>query len=314
MNTKHSFIVDESGEGKRFDVFVAEKEEELGRNYVKQLIKDGYIVVNNQVEKPSKKLSQGDEIIVEFKPPQKLEDIEPQNLPIDIIYEDSDVILVNKPAKMVVHPAPGSPKYTLVNALLYHTKDLSGINGILRPGIVHRIDKDTTGILVVAKNDNAHLFLSKQFEEHSINREYIALVEGIVENQKGTIDMPIGRDPNNRIKRRVQAENSKNAVTHFEVLEYYQEGYTLCKFHLETGRTHQIRVHMKEIGHPLVGDPLYNNKDPFDLNGQFLHARKLGFIHPGSEEYIEFQAELPEKLKAVLRKLTPIEKSSCIIN
>lgn len=306
MNEVKEIIVTKDNEGQRLDLFCNQIEENLGRKYVKELIKEGSILLNNQKVKASKKLKENDLIYIEYQPPKEIE-VEPEDIPINILFEDKDVIVINKDIGMVVHPAPGNQNGTLVNALMFHTKDLSGINGILRPGIVHRIDKDTSGILVVVKNDKAHLSLSKQFSDHSINREYLALVEGIIDKDKGTIDMPIGRDPNNRLRRKAQLNNSKEAITHFEVIKRFEEGYTLCKFKLETGRTHQIRVHMKEIGHPLVGDPLYNNKDPFKLNGQFLHARKLGFIHPSKNEYIEFETDIPEVFSEVLNKLTPLK-------
>lgn len=296
------YTVSEEECGLRLDVFLARKQEVLKRNFIQKLIKDEKVKIDGKASKPSKKVKTGERVSVVFEPPHAIK-AEAQNIELDILYEDSDIIVVNKQKGLVVHPAPGSPDGTLVNALLYHTKDLSGINGELRPGIVHRIDKDTTGVLVVAKNDLAHQGLAEQFEVHSIDREYVALVTGDLKEDSGVIDMPIGRDPNNRIKRKVTYSNSKDAVTHFKVLKRYGE-YTLVKFKLETGRTHQIRVHMKELGHPLVGDPLYGKIDKnFPVEGQLLHARKLGFIHPTKKEYIEFESPLPEEFTKVLDKL-----------
>lgn len=295
-------IVEEAG--KRLDVYCSEQVPEIGRTFIQKLIKDGKVQVNGKKAKASYKVKNNDQINLEIEPPKEIS-AEPQDIPLDIVYEDSDLIVVNKPQGLVVHPAPGTPDGTLVNALLFHTKDLSGIGGELRPGIVHRIDKDTSGLLVVAKNDKAHHFLSSLLEKHDIEREYVALVKGLVENNSGTINMPIGRDPKDRKKRAVTNINSKEAITHFKVLKRYQDGYTLCKFNLETGRTHQIRVHMKEIGHPIVGDPVYGGDRgiPFETNGQLLHARKLGFIHPESGEKLLFEAEIPEHFQKVLDQL-----------
>lgn len=295
-------IVDEEHINTRLDVFVSEILEDKSRSYVQKLIDEENIKVNNKVKKSNYKLKNKD--IIEIIIPEVKELIvEPENIPLDILYEDRDVIVVNKPQGMVVHPAPGNYSGTLVNALLYHCKDLSGINGVARPGIVHRIDKDTSGILVIAKNDNAHNKLAEQLKEHSMVREYIALVEGRLKSMEGTIDKPLGRNPNNRLKMAV-VKDGKRAVTHYNVLEVYERN-TLVKCILETGRTHQIRVHMTHIGHPLVGDPVYGfKKSKFKLDGQMLHAKKLGFIHPSSGEYMEFQSELPEYFQEVLRKLS----------
>jgi 23S rRNA pseudouridine1911/1915/1917 synthase len=242
---------------------------------------------------------------VEVTIPDPVElNIEPENIPLDIVYEDDDVLVINKPRGMVVHPAVGNMNGTLVNAIMYHCGDrLSSINGVIRPGIVHRIDKDTSGLLMVAKSDKAHLSLSKQLYEHTITRKYTALVQDNIKQDEGTIDLPIGRDPKNRLKKTVNGIGAKDAVTHFTVRERYGE-YTLVECRLETGRTHQIRVHMAYIKHPLVGDPLYGSKKQvFDVNGQLLHAGVLGFVHPETGEYMEFTSELPEEFSQVIDKL-----------
>lgn len=301
-------VVEDQDAGKRLDAWCAEQVDTLSRSRIKELIGEEDIVVDGKKAKASQKLKAGQMVTVRVRLPKPIEAV-PQNLPIEIVYEDEDVCVVNKEQGMVVHPAHGTPDGTLVNALLYHLKDLSGVGGELRPGIVHRIDKDTSGLLLVAKNDNAHQKLSEQFKDHSITREYVALVKGIVPNNSGKIDMPIGRDPKDRKKMAVTDRNSKHAVTHFEVLERYAQGYTLCRFRLETGRTHQIRVHMKQIGYPIAGDPLYggDKKNPFKTNGQLLHARKIGFIHPVTGEYLEFTHTIPDQFRKVLNSLTPYE-------
>ncbi len=286
----------------RLDVFISRKNQDLTRSYIKKLIEDGMVKVDGQIPKPSLKLKPGQ--IVEIQVP----DIKPietaaQDIPIDIIYEDNDIIVVNKPKGMVVHPACGNSTGTLVNAILHKCNSLSGINGVLRPGIVHRIDKDTTGILVVAKNDNAHISLSEQLKEHTMKRNYIALVYGVLKSQKGTIDAPIGRHKTDRKRFAVVPGKGKRAVTHYEVIELFG-GYTLIRASLETGRTHQIRVHMSHIGHPLVGDELYGPRKPkIKAEGQMLHAETLGFIHPTTGSYIEFESPLPEDFKKLLSKL-----------
>lgn len=303
METRYiNLIAEESG--KRLDVFCSENIEDIGRTYIQKIIKDKKVLVNGKAAKASYKVKDGDQISLEIEPPKEIS-AEPQDIDLDIVYEDSDLLVVNKPQGLVVHPAPGSPDNTLVNGLLFHTKDLSGIGGELRPGIVHRIDKDTSGLLVVAKNDKAHQFLSSLLEKHDIDREYIALVKGNLENNSGTINMPIGRDLKDRKKRAVTNINSKEAVTHFEVIKRFPQGYTLCKFKLETGRTHQIRVHMKEIGHPIVGDPVYGGEKgiPFKTNGQLLHAQTLGFEHPTTHEKMLFQAEIPEYFNEIINSL-----------
>lgn len=293
--------------GLRLDVFCAEQFPELSRGYIKTLITEGKVTVDGLSKKPSYKMKAGDVLEIEIPEPKE-STIEPEDIPLDIVYEDEDIIVVNKPKGMVVHPAPGTPSGTLVNALMHHTQQLSSINGVYRPGIIHRIDKDTTGLLMVAKNDIAHQRLSEQLKGHHITREYVGLVKGIVENNRGTVDMPIGRHPKDRIRMAVVKENSKEAVTHFEVLERYVQGYTLMRFKLETGRTHQIRVHMSAIGHPIAGDLLYkgDKKNPFKTQGQCLHAQTLGFIHPTTGEYVEYSAPLPEYFQEILKGLKPI--------
>ena len=287
----------------RLDKYLAEQFPEQTRSYLQKLIKDGEVLVNGKNVKTGYQLSKGDEVSVNIPEPKEL-DVEPQKMDLDIVYEDDDVILINKPKGMVVHPAPGHTTDTLVNGLLYHCKDnLSGINGVARPGIVHRIDRDTTGILIVCKNDMSHNSIAAQLKEHSINRRYRALVHGNLKDDTGTIEGPIGRHPIDRKKMAINERNGKPAVTHYTVLERFGN-YTLIECKLETGRTHQIRVHMTSIGHPLVGDEVYGPaKCPFKLQGQSLHAMVLGFVHPRTGEYMEFSADLPEYFEDLLRKL-----------
>ena len=278
----------------RLDKYLAEQFPEQTRSYLQKLIKEGQVLVNGKTVKSGYQLSKGDEVSVTIPEPKEL-DVEPQKMDLDIVYEDEDVILINKPKGMVVHPAPGHTTDTLVNGLLYHCKDnLSGINGVARPGIVHRIDRDTTGILIVCKNDMSHNSIAAQLKEHSINRRYRALVHGNLKEDTGTVEGPIGRHPVDRKKMAINERNGKPAVTHYTVLERFGN-YTLIECKLETGRTHQIRVHMTSIGHPLVGDEVYGPaKCPFKLQGQCLHAMVLGFVHPRTGEYMEFSADLPE--------------------
>lgn len=287
----------------RLDKYLAKQFPEQTRSYLQKLIKDGEVLVNGKNVKTGYQLSIGDEVSVNIPEPKEL-DVEPQKMELDIVYEDDDVILINKPKGMVVHPAPGHTTDTLVNGLLYHCKDnLSGINGVARPGIVHRIDRDTTGILIVCKNDMSHNSIAAQLKEHSINRRYRALVHGNLKEDKGTVEGPIGRHPIDRKKMAINERNGKPAVTHYTVLERFGN-YTLIECVLETGRTHQIRVHMTSIGHPLVGDEVYGPaKCPFKLQGQCLHAMILGFVHPRTGEYMEFSAELPAYFEDLLRKL-----------
>ncbi|MBU3111832.1 RluA family pseudouridine synthase [Clostridium lacusfryxellense] len=295
------FKVDESSVGTRLDVFIAKELEDKSRSYIQGIIEGGNAIVNGKCRKSNFKLKLDDAINLTVPEPVEL-NVKAEDIPLDIIYEDSDVIVINKPQDMVVHPAPGNYSGTLVNALLNHCTDLSGINGVLRPGIVHRIDKDTSGALVVAKNDNAHNSLAAQLKDHSMTRSYVALVEGIIKDNEGTIDEPMGRHPKDRIKMAI-VESGKKAVTHFKVLERF-ESNTLVECNLETGRTHQIRVHMAKIGHPLVGDLIYGfKKQRFNLKGQALHAKKLGFIHPSTNDYMEFTTPLPNYLEKLIVKL-----------
>ncbi|MBS5981138.1 RluA family pseudouridine synthase [Clostridium butyricum] len=293
--------VDEQDEGLRIDKYLSNIFKDKSRSFIQGLIEKENVKVNSKTLKSNYKLKKADEIEIMIPEPEILS-VEAENIPIDIVYEDEDVIVVNKAQGMVVHPAPGNYNGTLVNALLYHCKDLSSINGVIRPGIVHRIDKDTSGILVIAKNDDAHNKLSEQLKDHSMKREYYALIEGRLKNNDGTIDKPLGRCKKDRLKIGI-IEDGKRAVTHYEVVERYN-GYTLVKCVLETGRTHQIRVHMASIGFPLVGDPLYGFKrQKFKLDGQVLHARTLGFIHPRTGEYMEFTSELPQYFCDLINKL-----------
>lgn len=287
---------------KRIDAFVSSKVEDVSRTQVQRLIEEGKILVKGKKIKSNYKVKEGDSISIEIPDPVKI-DILPEDIDIEIIYEDDDVAVVNKPQGMVVHPAAGNYTGTLVNALLSRCSNLSGINGEIRPGIVHRIDKDTSGVLVIAKNDNAHKKLSEQIKEHSVNRIYVAIVEGVIKNDSGVINLPIGRHPVERKKMAVVSKGGRNAVTHFKVIERFKEN-TLIEAKLETGRTHQIRVHMAYIGHPLVGDPVYGyKKQKYKLKGQALHAMTLGFIHPTKGEYMEFSAPLPDYFNELLRKL-----------
>lgn len=294
--------VKENDINKRLDVFISEKLEGKSRSYVQGLIEEEKVKVNEKLKKSNYKLKLNDSVIIEIPEATTLE-VEKEDIPLDILYEDNDVIVINKPQDMVVHPAPGNYSGTLVNALLYHCNDLSGINGVVRPGIVHRIDKDTSGILVIAKNDNAHNKLAEQLKEHSMTRTYYALVEGKLKEDSGTINAPIGRHPVERIKMAVVKNNGKEATTHYKVLERFNH-YTLVKCNLETGRTHQIRVHMAHIGHPLVGDTVYGfKKQKFKLQGQVLHAKELGFIHPTTNEYMKFTSNIPKYFEDLIGNL-----------
>lgn len=295
------FIIDQDQVGKRLDVFITEELEDMSRSFVQGLIEKEKIRVNGKFKKSNYKLRLMDKIEVEDAEPVELQ-VEAEDIPLDIIYEDSDLIVINKPQNMVVHPAPGNYTGTLVNGLLYHCKDLSGINGVIRPGIVHRIDKDTSGILVIAKNDRAHNSLAAQLKDHSMKRAYYAIVEGIIKEDEGIIKTNIGRHPIERIKMAV-VKDGKEAITNYKVIERYKNN-TLVECRLETGRTHQIRVHMAHIHHPLVGDPVYGHKkQKFKLEGQALHAKNLGFIHPVSGEYMEFNSQLPEYFVEIIEKL-----------
>ena len=284
----------------RIDKFVAGINNEWSRTQVQQWIKDDVVTVNGKAVKGNYKVKEEDEITVTIPEPEEL-DIQPEDLNLEIYYEDADVLVVNKPRGMVVHPAPGHTSGTLVNGLMHHCTDLSGINGVMRPGIVHRIDKDTSGLLMVAKNDMAHESLVNQLVAKTVTRRYKAIVHGVIPHDKGTIDAPIGRDKKERQSMTVD-ENGKNAVTHFQVLERFKD-FTLVECRLETGRTHQIRVHMKYIGYPLAGDPKYGPKKTLDMNGQALHAGILGFDHPRTGEYIQFEAPIPEVFEEALNIL-----------
>ena len=287
----------------RIDKQLGHHFKQFSRSQIQRWIEDGHVKVNDQPVKPKYKLAVGDVVTIEPEKPKKI-DLVPENIPLDIVYEDDDVIVVNKPQGMVVHPAPGHPDHTLVNALLYHSP-LSTINGEFRPGIVHRIDKDTSGLLMVAKNDMAHRSLAAQLKAKTNEREYVALVHGVIKEDWGTIDAPLGRSPKDRKKQAVVADG-RHAVTHFKVLKRYQH-YTLVSCRLETGRTHQIRVHMKYIGHPLAGDPLYGPRKTLPGNGQYLHARLLGFKHPRTGKQLTFTAPLPSYFQKMLDKLDKID-------
>lgn len=296
-----SVINEDSGE--RLDRLLSLRYEAYTRSYLQSLIKDGSVSVNGESAKPGQKLSEGDRVCIAFPPVREL-NVKPENIPLDILYEDEDLIIVNKPKGMVVHPAAGHYSGTLVNALLYHCKDsLSGINGVLRPGIVHRIDRDTTGSLIVCKNDQAHQAVAAQLKEHSINRKYRAIVHGRME-EDGTVHASIGRHPQRRKEMAVNVPGGKDAITHYHVLETYSQ-FTYIECQLETGRTHQIRVHMKSIGHPVLGDAVYGpSRCPFPgLQGQTLHAMTIGLVHPGTGEYLEVEAPLPEYFQRLLESL-----------
>ena len=292
-------IVEINDSGKRIDKYLNENTE-YTRSKIQKMIENGNILVNDVKVKDSYKVKENDYITIEAL--EETTDILPENIPLDIYYEDDDLIVVNKPSGMVVHPAPGNYTGTLVNALIYHTNNLSKVNTNIRPGIVHRIDADTSGLLLVAKNDKAHNILAEAIQKKEVVREYIALVEGIIMEDTATIDAPIGRDKKDRKKMTVTSENSKDAVTHIRVLERYKDS-TLIRCKLETGRTHQIRVHLNYIGHPIVNDPVYGKKKLIDEKfGQMLHAEKIGFVHPTTKEYMEFTAPVPDRFKEILEE------------
>lgn len=295
-----SFQISEELEEERIDKCISMLIDSLSRSFIQKMIKEEKVSVNGKPVKGSYRVKTDDEVTFEL--PESVEpDIEPEDIPLDVLYEDKDVIVVNKPKGMVVHPAAGHYSGTLVNALMHHCgNDLSGINGVMRPGIVHRIDMDTTGSIIICKNDNAHNSIAEQLKEHSINRRYHAICYGVLKEDQGTIDQPIGRHPVERKKMAINAKNGKEAVTHYRVLKRFS-GYTYIECVLETGRTHQIRVHMASIGHPLLGDEVYSNrKSPFKLQGQTLHAKILGFKHPSTGEYVEADAPLPEYFQHLL--------------
>ncbi|WP_078547261.1 RluA family pseudouridine synthase [Litchfieldia alkalitelluris] len=299
--TENIIMVEDEAQNDRIDKVISLENEEWSRSQVQQWIKEGHVLVNGRTIKPNYKCSLGDKIEITLPDPELL-DVVPEEMNLDIYYEDSDVLVVNKPKGMVVHPAPGHHSGTLVNGLMAHCKDLSGINGVLRPGIVHRIDKDTSGLLMVAKNDLAHESLVQQLVDKTVTRKYKAIVHGVIPHDQGTIDAPIGRDKRERQSMTVTDDNSKTAVTHFNVIERFKE-FTFVECRLETGRTHQIRVHMKYIGYPLAGDPKYGPKKTLPLDGQALHAGVLGFIHPRTKEYLEFEAPLPDEFVSLLEQL-----------
>lgn len=300
MQTITLTVSESKDANKRADVFLSENTD-FSRSHLKKLADDGFITVNGEKCKCSKPLKISD-VIVLTVPQEKNLDVVPKNIPVKIIYQDDDVAVIDKPQGMTVHAGNGTNGDTLVNALLYHLSSLSGINGVIRPGIVHRIDKNTSGLLVVAKNDRAHLAISKQLEDKTCNRKYVALLEGVLKEDSGVIETQIGRNPKDRTKMAV-VQNGRTAITEFKVLKRYAE-YTLCEFSLKTGRTHQIRVHAKHIGHPIVGDPEYGIKNQkFKLNGQLLHAKQLTFVHPSTGETVTFNSPLPDYFENVLKKL-----------
>lgn len=299
---KFTFTVSTENKGQRIDKLIPSFDDEWSRSQVQSWIKDEHILVNGESVKGNYKVSEDDEIVVMIPEPETLE-VVAEDLNLDIVYEDRDVLVVYKPRGMVVHPAPGHPSGTLVNGLMHQVKDLSGINGVIRPGIVHRIDKDTSGLLMVAKNDRAHESLVKQLQAKTVNRRYNAIVHGNIQHDVGTIDAPIGRDKQDRQNMTVTDDNSRDAVTHFRVLERYDH-YTYVECQLETGRTHQIRVHMKYINHPVAGDPKYGpRKKSLPIDGQALHAGVLGFRHPVTEEWLEFSRPVPEDMERLLKRL-----------
>lgn len=300
MKTYELYVGEDEGE--RLDVFLSKELDEVSRTYIQKLIKEKLVFVNNKTRKSSHLVEEGDHIIVKFPKPKVLQ-VLAEDIPLDIVYEDNDLVVVNKPQGLVVHPAPGNYTGTLVNGLLFHIDKLSSINGIIRPGIVHRLDKDTSGLLIVAKSDKAHRILSELLKNREINRTYLALVHGLIKQNEDTINLPIGRSSADRKKMAVTYKNSKEAITDYKVLSRY-DNYSLIEVSLKTGRTHQIRVHMAHINHPIVGDPVYSRrKNEFGLDNQMLHAYKLGFLHPVSKDYLEFEIELPRYFKDILENI-----------
>ena len=306
MKRELQYEVTAEEDGLRLDQYIAGRCMDLSRSYIQKLIKESRVTINKNIQTKTKTAVQESDIVNVFLPDPKELEIKPQDIPLDILYEDNDVLVVNKPKGMVVHPAPGHYEDTLVNAVLYHCRDnLSGINGVLRPGIVHRIDKDTTGALIVCKNDKAHQKIADQLRAHTITRSYRAIVYNNFSEDEGMINAPIGRHPTNRKKRMVTEKNSKEAITHYKVLDHLNHKFNYIECRLETGRTHQIRVHMSHIGHPLLGDEVYGpvNSKFKNLQGQTLHAATIGFIHPTTEEYMEFSAPLPDYFEKLLKIL-----------
>lgn len=301
---KHCFTADIEHEDQRIDRYLTEMLPEQSRSFFQKLIRDGFVMVNHIIVKVNYRLKTGDLIEIDI-PDAVPTEIVPENIPLEILYEDDDLLIVNKPKGMVVHPAVGHSTGTLVNAIMYHCQgNLSGINGEIRPGIVHRIDKDTTGSLIICKNDEAHRNIAEQIKEHSVTRRYVGVVAGTFSEESGTVEGAIGRHPNDRKRMTINEKNGKPAVTHYRVLQTLK-GASFMEFELETGRTHQIRVHMASISHPLLGDTVYgNSKNPYKLQGQALHARTIGFIHPTTGEYIEVSAPIPEYMTELVRKLS----------
>lgn len=299
----YEFIADES---KRLDALLSDAFDDLSRSYLQKLIEKGQVTINGIVCTSKKeKVKIGDCVEIQIPEPENL-NVVPEDIPLEIVYEDDDLMIINKPVGMVVHPAPGNYTGTLVNALMFHSQKLSSINGVIRPGIVHRIDKDTSGLLMIAKTDFAHQSLAEQLKEHSIKRQYIALVHGRINENSGTVDAPIARNPKDRLKMAV-VKGGRDAVTHFSVIERFSQ-YTYIECELETGRTHQIRVHMQYINHPLLGDPLYGPKSPkIKHDGQLLHAKTIGFIHPRTQAYMEFDSEVPALFHEMLKKIRGVE-------
>lgn len=298
-----NYIVKKEDENLRLDKYISKLNDDFSRNYIQKLIDESMVLVNNQVEKKSYSVNQGDEIIIKIAEPKTLTLEKKEDIDLDIIYEDKEIIIINKPVGLIVHPVKGNKTDTLVNALLAHTEKLGNINGTIRPGIVHRLDKNTSGTIVVAKSKKSLNNLLKQFKKRETEKIYHTILKGVLPYNSGTIDAPIGRDPKNRTKMAVKKNNSKKAVTDFEVLERFND-YTYVKVNLKTGRTHQIRVHFSNLGYPIIGDTKYGKKEnKFELDYQLLHAYKLGFYHPESKEWMEFKAKLPQKFKEILKFL-----------
>ena len=300
---KNKFIVSVENSGMRLDKYLAKTLPDFSRTHIAKIIDEENVLVNSKIAKSSLKVKEGDEVDITFPEVQELK-IEKEDIPLDVVYEDEDILIINKPQGMVVHPSNGHNEHTLVNAVLAYSDDLSGINGVARPGIVHRIDKDTSGLICIAKNDKAHMSLADQLKDHTMNRTYIALVRGVIKEDTGEINLPIGRDPRNRQKMAVTRENSKEAVTYFKVLKRFSE-HTLVECKLKTGRTHQIRVHLSYIGNPVEGDPLYAGKkyDELYKNGQLLVATELSLVHPSTGKVMDFKIDLPDYFKEIINHL-----------
>ncbi|RKD24679.1 pseudouridine synthase [Ammoniphilus oxalaticus] len=302
---RYDWTIELEDDGQRVDKFLAEVNPTLSRSKIQKWVKEGLVFVNGRQVKGNYRLIEDDEVSLTVPPQLELE-ARPERMELEIVYEDDDVIVINKPRGVVVHPAPGHDSATLVNGLLDHCSQLSTINGKMRPGIVHRIDKDTSGLLMVAKNDEAHLALAQQLKQHTVDRKYLAIVHGVVVHERGTIDAPIGRDPKNRQRMAVNFDHGKHAISHFATIERFNQ-YTLVELMLETGRTHQIRVHMNYIGHPLVGDPKYGPSNKLSIDGQALHAAGLGFTHPRTSERLTFSAPLPNDMEKILEQFRQLQ-------